>query len=288
MRNLYTAFFIVCSIVSFAQQATPWERVAPPGSTVYTDLRTALKEPEVVYRMELNAIDILKERKQLEKLNKLNNLTALRLNNQDWVEVPTPFLYLSGLVYFSAANIPLAHCKDSIALWGQLKFAEFSGTNFDTLPLSFNGWTRLLHLSVIGNKDTMHILNESGTQKELQELKLYRNHLIIGWDSVFQYPELKKLVVYKSEWKAIPQAIMQHTVMEELWLDSNSIATVPSSIWQMKSLKILSLRNNSITKVHHNICFLTQLQVLDLRGNPIDSYDVRCLQALLPQCRILH
>lgn len=288
MRNLLTAFFIVNVVSLFAQQATPWERVAPPGSTVYTELRAALKEPEVVYRMELNAIDILKERKQLEKLNKLSNLTALRLNNQDWVDVPTPFLYLSGLVYFSAANIPLTHCNDSVALWGQLKFAEFSGTNFDTLPLSFNGWTRLLQLSVIGNKDTMQILNESGTHKELQELKLYRNNLITGWDSVFSFPALKKLVVYKSGWKAIPQGILQHEVLEELWLDSNSLVAVPSSIWQMKSLKILSLRNNAITRVHHNICFLSQLQVLDLRDNPMDPYDVRCLQALLPQCRILH
>ncbi|MCE2773052.1 MAG: hypothetical protein LW750_06400 [Bacteroidetes bacterium] len=53
-------------------------------------------------------------------------------------------------------------------------------------------------------------------------------------------------------------------------------------------MKILSLRNNAITRVHHNICFLSQLQVLDLRGNPMDPYDVRCLQALLPQCRIVH
>jgi len=38
----------------------------------------------------------------------------------------------------------------------------------------------------------------------------------VDWSAVFDIPALKKLVVYKSGWKAIPQGILQHAALEEL------------------------------------------------------------------------
>jgi len=38
----------------------------------------------------------------------------------------------------------------------------------------------------------------------------------VDWSAGFDIPALKKLVVYKSGWKAIPQGILQHAALEEL------------------------------------------------------------------------
>ena len=51
--------------------------------------------------------------------------------------------------------------------------------------------------------------------------------------------------------------------------------------------KPVSLSGNKIKHIPSTICFLSNLAVLDLRGNPIDPYEIKVAQALLPSCRIL-
>jgi Leucine-rich repeat (LRR) protein len=292
--NRHIVPFIICFILLFltgkisAQAVSPWETVAPPGSYVYTDLKTAIKDANVCYRMEISGTDFLKEKKILSKPVGLNGLIALRMLNNNLTALPSSFNYLPGLKYFASSGNPLTTLSDSLGMWSELRFLELIGTNFDTLPKGIYGCGRLFSLSIASNKDTLVITKEiADLRKTLSEVKIYSTIIDTLPPEIATMPALKKFVFYKCGLKEIPEPVLQMSQLSELWLDSNSITQLPRSISSMKNLSYLSLRGNHLAHIPSTICFLQNLSVLDLRGNPIDPYEIKTLQALLPSCRIL-
>ncbi len=271
-----------------AQVASPWETVAPAGSYVYTDLKTAVKDAASCYRLDLTGQDIYKDKKALAKTVTLTNVMAFRLGNNNLSTLPSPFLWLQGVTYFSSKGNPLTTLPDSIGMWSQLRFLELYDTRFDTLPEGVYGCTRLQSISIAGNKDTLCITEGiRAAGKSLTELKIYTTVIDTLPENFSTLSKLNKLVLYKCSLAEIPAPVIALEQLHELWLDSNAITSVPREISLMQNLTYLSLRGNKITHVTSSICFLQNLAVLDLRGNPIAPYEVQCLQALLPTCRVL-
>jgi Leucine-rich repeat (LRR) protein len=281
---LLLSFGKICS----QNNASPWEKVAPPGALVYTDLHTALKDAAVCYRLDLTGQDLITDKKQLAKIPKLANVMALKLGNNNLTEIPLVFLSMHGLIYMQSAGNPLNHLSDSLGMLEQLRFIEFYGTNFDTLPAGITGVSRLQSLVIASNKDTLHLPKEiSSLSHSLTELRIYSTKLDTLPATFASLDKLQKLVLYKCGLNYFPSPVKHLGGVKELWLDSNNIAVLPRNISIMQSLTYLSLRGNRLTHIPSTICFLTNLGVLDLRGNPIDAYEVHCLQALLPNCKIL-
>ncbi|MEO5645044.1 MAG: leucine-rich repeat domain-containing protein [Bacteroidia bacterium] len=271
-----------------AQVASPWETVAPAESFVYIDLKTAIRDASHCYRLELTGVESFKDKKVLPKATALNGLMALRLVNNNLDRIPSSFLNFPALQYFYSSGNAFTTFSDSMGMWSELRFIELSGTNFDTLPEGLYGCGKLQSVSIASNKDTLKITKGiSSISKTLSEIKIYSTKLDTLPAEFFQLTKLKKVVFYKCGLAEIPAPLLQMSQLKEMWLDSNSISVLPRSITSMTSLTYLSLRGNRITHIPGTICFLTNLAVLDLRGNPIDPYEVKVAQALLPSCRIL-
>lgn len=287
MKKLLT-LLLLFPVLLFAQPASPWETVAPPDAMVYTDLKTAIREAANCYRLDLTGQDLFSDKKLLPKATKLTNVMALKLGGNNLTYLPSPFLSMSSLVYFQSNGNPLHTLSDSIGMWDQLRFMELYGTNFDTLPRGIAGLSRLQTLTIAANHDTLVFPNEFlSPHNTVTELRIYNTKLDTLRDNFSSLANLQKLVLYKCHLWDIPKPVRHLPAIKELWLDSNNITTIPRSISMMQTLTVLSLRGNKITHVPSTICFLQNLTVLDLRGNPIDPYEVQCLQALLPNCRIL-
>ncbi len=287
-------YFIIFLIVFFSklsvqgQIVSPWESVAPPGTPVFTDLKTAIKEAQVCYRLELSGTEFLKDKKVLPKANTLHQLIALRLVNNNLKELPPVFLNFQSLKYFYSTGNPFTSFSDSLGMWSELRFMELNGTNFDTLPEGIYGCGRLQSLSISSNTDTLKISKGIiSLNKMLTELRISKTILDTLPVELSEMSKMSKLVFYKCGLKEMPQPVLKMNLLKELWLDSNSISNLPRAISGMQGLTYLSLKGNRISYIPSDICFLQNLAVLDLRGNPIDPYEIHVLQALLPSCRIL-
>ncbi|MDQ3109349.1 MAG: leucine-rich repeat domain-containing protein [Bacteroidota bacterium] len=281
-------FFALSFHCLCAQVNSPWETVAPAESFIYTDLKSALKDASVCYRIELTGAEQFKDKKVLAKAGALTEVMAFRLVNNNLVTMPSSFGNFSSLKYFYSSGNPFTTLSDSLGMWSQLRFMELSGTNFDTLPGGIYGCGRMQSISVNSNLDTLTITKEiSSLGKTLSEIKIYSTPVDSLPAELAQMPALRKLVFYKCGFTEMPDAFLQMNHLQELWLDSNSISVLPRSISTMSKLTYLSLRGNRITHIPGTICFLQNLTLLDLRGNPIDPYEIKIVQALLPSCRIL-
>lgn len=289
MRSVTIVFlFSLVFSSAYSQQNSPWETVAPAGSFVYTDLKTAIKDAAICYRLDLSNADFIRDKKILPKASTLTNVMAFRLGNNNISTIPTVFLQMHSLLYFRSSGNPLTTLSDSLGMWSELRFVEFADTKFDTLPEGIYGCTKLQSISITNNKDTLHFTKGiSSLGKSLSELKIYSTQLDTLPEEIASLPKLNKLVFYKCNLKEIPPRLIPMNQLKELWLDSNSISKIPRNISNMTGLTYLSLSGNRIQHVPSTICFLKNLAVLDLRGNPIDPYEIRIVQALLPACRVI-
>ena len=288
MRQLLLIHFFFCITCTVWAQASPWETVAPAGSFVYTDIRSAAQEAGSAYRMILEGPQIVRDKKQMGKLQSLSSLMALKLVNNDLERLPSSVLNLSALVYLNSTGNKLTGLSDSMGMLGNLKYLDLQGTAFDTLPSGVYGIPRLQSFTLASNTDTLTITSDIRFwSKNLTELRFYSCVLDTLPKEFSKLDKVEKMVMYRCRMDSIPSVMYPMEHVKELWLDSNLLTEVPRMICTMKGLTYLSLRGNRITKVSSSICFLTSLEVLDLRGNPLDPYDVKVLQALLPKCRIL-
>lgn len=293
MKN-FISVFILClfslagNFLSAQIPVSPWETVAPPGSMIYTDIKTAVKENANCYRVEITGSEIFLDKKTTGRIPQLTNVMALRLTNNNFSEIPAAFLRLNSLVYLRSSGNPLITLSDSIGMLDQLRFLEIYDAAFDTVPEGIYGLSRLQSLVINANKDTVCFTSSvSAFKNSLSELRISNSIIDTLPEAFSSLAKLNRLVFYKCKMNEIPAAVLQMNKLSELWLDSNNISLIPRDIPSMTGLTYLSLRGNKIKHVPSTICFLQNLNVLDLRGNPIDPYEVQCVQALLPKCRVM-
>lgn len=287
MRKFSTLLFFCLLFLATSAQQSPWNTVAPAGSFVYTDLKTAVKDANVCYRLDLTGFDFYKDKKLLPKAAALTNVMAFKIGNNNFSELPSVFLQMHSLVYFQSSGNPLTTLSDSLGMWSELKFLELYDTKFDTLPEGIYGCTRLYTFSIANNKDTLHITDGISSLHLLDELNIFHTIIDTLPKTFSSMKSLRKLALYKTGLQSFPEQVLPMSHLQELYLDSNNISILPRSIASMKGLTYLSLRGNKIKHIPSNICFLQGLATLDLRGNPIDPYEIKCLQALIPSCSIL-
>ena len=286
MRKFSTLLLFCFYFLLAPAQPSPWNSVAPAGSFVYTDLKTAVKDAAVCYRLDLTGFDFFKDKKILPKSVALTNVMAFKIGNNNLSALPSVFLQMHSLVYFHSSGNPLTTLSDSLGMWSELKYLELYDTKFDTLPEGIYGCTKLVSLRPT-NKNTLHITGGISNLHALYELDIFHTIIDTLPESFSSMKNLQRLALYKTGLKNIPEQILPMSQLRELTLDSNSISSIPREITSMKGLTYLSLRGNKIKHVTSSICFLQNLATLDLRGNPIDPYEIKCLQALIPSCTIL-
>ena len=289
MKKVLAPIFFLLALITTClhAQQSPWNTVAPPGSTTYTDLKTAEKDANICYRLDLDGTDFYKDKKLLAKMSLLSNVMAYKIENNKLSSLPAVFLQMHSLVFFQSSGNPLTSLSDSLGMWSELKFLNLYDTKFDTLPEGIYGCTKLISLSIAANRDTLKITDGIASMNSLEELNIFSTVLDTLPEKFPAIKNLHKLAFYKTGLQFFPKQLCYMNQLHELWLDSNTISSLPRAISEMQGLTYLSLRGNKIKHVTSSICFLKNLTTLDLRGNPIDPYEIKTLQTLLPSCSIL-
>lgn len=283
MKFFFLLFAFIVS-VSVTAQSSLFERVGLPGTPVYTDLKLAAREPKLVYRLHLRGPIA---EKQLKRVSTFHQLEALKLEQNNWSHLPAPFYTLSSLLYLRSEGNPFQELSDSTALPEGLRYLEFSGTAFDTLPRSICQLSGLSLLTLSKNTDTLSFPSTLGSLPFLTEFNLMNLHVDSSLWYITQLTRLEKLTLYNCSLTQIDARISNLSSLQELNLSNNKLQQFPRALTQLQNLKRLTIRDNQLTRLDSRICFMKSLEFLDLRGNPMTEYEVECIKVLLPRCDIL-
>ena len=84
----------------------PFAMLGPENSTIYTDLKIALKDKEIVYKLNLND-QIIDTAKQFKKIGSLKNVQVMSLMNNNIHKLPEALGEMKSLIYFCKVYLSL-------------------------------------------------------------------------------------------------------------------------------------------------------------------------------------
>lgn len=286
MRNLLIISLLLAAVCLQAQQdADPFDKYGPPG-VVYTNLKEALKDADMVYKLRIH--DQPFEPKLLPKLGSFSQLQALELASNGLTLLPVEIKNLKNMVYFASIGNALTALPKDFSNIADLMELRLHSTNLDSIPSEIAYLGRLRTLEIQNNTDTLHFPVTIGYLSGLTSMVVFNTIIDTLPGSFGNIKKLKELTLVMCGLKEVPKPIVRIATLEQLYLDNNSIKELPSGIFKMKKLKYLSLKSNNLTHIPDSVCLLKDLEVLDLRGNKFAKYDIEIMQALLPKCRILY
>src|ERR1700760_347398 len=104
MKRIAVIFLLLCctQVISQNEIKTAFDKYGPYGAPVYTDLKSALKDEQTVYKLNLSYQPV--DSKLWPKLSKLKNLQALQLQSVSVNQWPDDFSALTNLVYLGSYN----------------------------------------------------------------------------------------------------------------------------------------------------------------------------------------
>lgn len=288
MRGLLTVLISFFGLCALGQSAfdSPFTSLGPPNSLTYTDLRSAVKDKENVYKLNLSGPVI--EPKGLSKLAKLINLQVLAFNSNSISQLPSEISELRGLMYLSSRGNALTQLTGITSL-ANLMYLDLYGTRLDSLPREIAALRRLKVLHIHDNRaDTMFIPAVIGQLSSLNDLTIYDCLLDTLPKEIGNLSSLATLSLTRCMIDHLPSSVGKLSNLRQLVLDNNKLSSVPKEIFKLKKLEYLSLKNNKLTRIPDEICFMKNLATLDLSGNPIPEYDIQVLKVLLPGCEIVY
>lgn len=109
------------------------------------------------------------------------------------------------------------------------------------------------------------------------EEPVYRLHLVRERyrkfpEEIFQFTELRELILDRNKIKEIPSDIVKLTHLEHLSISRNKLTSFPPVVCNLKKLKRLDLSSNDITQIPDEIHRLQKLEVLAIWGNIIGYF----------------
>jgi Leucine-rich repeat (LRR) protein len=286
MKHIFAVLMIISSFPLLAQDDDPFQKFGPPGM-VYTNLKDALRESEMAFKLRLDNQPI--EQKMIPKLSKLNNVQVLQLTVNGLTQLPAEIRNMKNLVYLASIGNEIREFPRPLCELSDLSELHIHSARLDSLPYDIAYLGKLRTLQIQNNKaDTFHFPSSIGYLSHLNTMILYNSRLDTLPSSFGEFKRLKSLTISMCGLNKIPDPITKINGLELLVLDKNRIHELPKSLFALRKLKYLSLQQNQLTSIPDNICLLKDLELLDLRGNRFSEYDLAILKALLPRCKILH
>ena len=176
----------------------------------YKNLSLALKNPENVYRLDLNfaRLKVLPDSIAL-----LKNLTYLRLSSNKLKELPKSILKLK-----------------------RLKELNISFNEIEKLPEDFGLLNNITKLNVSSNKITK-LPKSIGDLKNLTELNLSFNQLKTLPESIGNLSNLEILKINSNQLESLPKSITNLKKLSRLDMKFNRYSSLPKGIVGMKNLR---------------------------------------------------
>lgn len=281
--NKLFLIFLTC-IFFAAHSQNEFDKYGPPGSTVHTDLKEALKAPDRIYKADLSYKQV--DEKLFEKINELKDLQALRINGIGISKLPPGFSSLRNLVYFASYNNKLAEFPGDLQNFGMLHCLDLQHTTIDSIPAAIAYLNRLQTFKFGNTDDTLAIPNTFRFLKNLQDLAIENCILDSFPKELFKISSLQFLYLSNTNTHSLSKHFERLPRLEVLIIENNPLTTVPFDIYKAQKLRFISFRGNKLTKLPDSISQLENLTVLDLRGNPFTKEEIEKLRTLLPGCEV--
>ncbi|WP_339715840.1 leucine-rich repeat domain-containing protein [uncultured Kriegella sp.] len=180
--------------------------------------------------------------------------------------------------YFYGDSLALATKKDEYerTMYGFIdKEGEIRIDYSYTEATPFDDETGYAKVTSAGKKylllpdETKYLLadNLNGLNSEIEALDLKDNYLKSFSNSIFEYPQLKVLLLGNNMYEKIPPEIKELTNLQILNLTGNRLIGLPSQIENLEHLEQLELSGNKLEKLPPEIGKLTKLRRLMLFSN---------------------
>jgi leucine-rich repeat protein SHOC2 len=166
---------------------------------------------------------------------------------------------------------------------GNLKYLNFSGNSFSTLPWQIISLSNLTELNFSNNFNLnlcdISVLrqkydNDNGDAHSTSE------EATANIDELFvkNFSNLKSLKVLDlsgSNLNNLPNDIRELNKLEVLFLDKNNLEFIPTQIQELANLRVLSINENKLQEISKNFClsakFKKNLVIFNLRKNNLNN-----------------
>lgn len=281
---MYKLLGVFIFLGSFSFSQNDFEKYGPYGSTVFTDIKEALKTNSKVYKLDLSYQTI--EAKMLDKISELNDLQAIKLGSNSLSKFPQRMEHLVNLVYFASYNNPFEEFLPSLNSFPNLHYLDLHHCKIDSIPSQIAYLSQLNTFKFGNTDDTLKLPNTLKFLKRLKELS-FENCILDSFPKqIFQLSGLTFLFLSNTNTKYLSKHFERLPNLEVLVVENNGLTEIPFDIYKAKKLRLLALRGNKLTRLPDSICHLEELTLLDIRGNTFSPEEIEKLKILLPGCEI--
>lgn len=280
-------FYTLFSCITLAQQdfeKDDFFKFGPFHANTYKDLKTALKEKQNVYRLEIKNMPL--DPKLSEKFGELKQLMSLRLFNNQMTAWPSGMKECRYLCYIASYLNPISQFPPELKNYSSLQFLDIQHSKIDSIPADIAFLKNLKVLKIGNTDDTLYFPKTLKFLKNLKELHLENLIPDSNLFRIFKIASLQTLIISGTPIQKIPHQLSVLKNLDLLILDNNQLTAIPWEIYHLQNLRILRLANNKLEKLPDTLTELENLALLDLRGNPISTEEIEKWKALLPGCEI--
>lgn len=271
MRNkLRSAFFIAFSFITISNaiaQSNIENEVNVAEKPVYYSLSKALRNAEIVYKLDLSK----KKLKEFPiEILKLKELRYLILDSNQVTSIPSQINELEKLEYLSLSHNNIEDLPSSLGELSELRFLYLDYNKISVLPV---GFFQLVKLKVlfINNNNLIEIPPEIKVFRELKRLVASNNQFENIPDEIGHLYNLENVTFSNNHIKSLPEHFYELSNLKYLYLSDNDLKKIDSRINKLNKLEILALENNKLKYLPSEIGELFELQSLYLYHNEIDS-----------------
>ncbi|WP_027000327.1 leucine-rich repeat domain-containing protein [Eisenibacter elegans] len=197
----------------------------------------------------------------------LPNLTYLRIEGNEFKDVPEQIGQLQGLNKLRIAETQLTHLPQNILQLASLE-----------------------ELSIYNNQ-LAHLPQNIGQLSQLRMIWAFSNQLQALPSSIGQLHKLQRLQLDWNQLQSLPEEIGELSQLVYLQLSWNQLSTLPESIGQLQYLEELTLLGNPIQQLPQSLLQLKSLRLLELSREipmPLEERKawLKAFETHLPQCKL--
>jgi Leucine-rich repeat (LRR) protein len=260
MKNFVFIIFWLISFNILAQQNGYYIQTKQLKN--YSDIKEALKEPNIVYCLNIDYFDD-------SKIAKISNDTIKLKNYLNQICIFTN-LYSISFDYLSLIEIP---DLSSFEYLETISISRMQNLNWSEFLINVSKCKNLKYLKIY-NCDTVNLKEEIGLLKKLEGISIEYSKKIYISDSIKKLLNLNEIHLNQNELTSLPTSIGLIPNLMEFNISANfnlNFVDAIEILSNCKKLEFLNLYGNAMTELPNNICLITSLKRLHIGNNQLKT-----------------
>ncbi|PCJ86729.1 MAG: hypothetical protein COA57_05835 [Flavobacteriales bacterium] len=274
LKKVWLVFVLACftsTVTGQYDDDSPVTLLSPEvlkNLPVYTDVEDALRDANMVYKLDLSNRGMADFPREVFKMPELS---VLILNGNLIREIPSEIKKLKKLQVVSLTRNRLNKLPPEFYQLTNLVELNLNYNRIETISSDIGYLSKLRWLKLAHNRlDSLP--EDIGFLPELEELTLNDNRLPEVFEAIYGLSKLRVLPLNNNRITIFRGGIADLQNLEELYLENNFISSLPEDIGELQNLKRLIIDNNELTDLNSNIGYLKNLEYLSVRNNKIKNF----------------